>query len=59
MFKHRVKEQANNALDKAQGMAEDAKQSSEDWLDYIMDHPLQSLIFGAVIGLAIRGFLKK
>lgn len=59
MFKSDIKEKASNALNKAQDMSEEAKKSGKDWLQYVMDHPLQSLLFGAAIGLAIKGMIKK
>lgn len=58
MFKN-VKQNLNDKLDSAQDMSQNAKRSGQDWLDYVMEHPVQSLMFGAVIGLAVRGFFKR
>ena len=34
------------------------KESGEDWVKYIKTHPVQSIAFGAVILLAIKGLFK-
>ncbi|MBA2649725.1 MAG: hypothetical protein H0U75_09080 [Legionella sp.] len=36
----------------------EAKKSGEDWLKYVEQHPLQSMVFGAVILYAIKGLFK-
>lgn len=55
----KIKENYHSVTDNAQDMKNQAKQSSQDWLDYVIDHPLQCLLFGAVIGLAVKGLCKK
>lgn len=57
--KDKMKEQANEVLDQAGDISKEAKKSGQDWLNYIMEHPAQSLLFGTIIGLAIRGLFKK
>jgi len=60
------KEKTNNISDsvgqKANEISKKAKESveegSEDWLQYIKEHPFQSMLYGAVIFLAFRGLLK-
>lgn len=34
------------------------EKSSEDWIDYIKAHPLQSVLFGISIFYALKGMLK-
>ena len=59
MFKNNLKENINDTVDSAKDMTNVAKKSGKDWLDYVMEHPVQSLMFGAIIGLAVKGFLKR
>lgn len=54
-----MKEKVDDKVNTASDMSKEAKRSGEDWLDYVMEHPVQSLIFGAVIGLAVRGLFKR
>ena len=35
-----------------------AGKSAKDWFHYIQDHPLQTLVFGAVIYFAMKGMAK-
>ena len=57
--KDKIHEKTDNIFNNAEGMTEQTKKSGKDWLDYVMEHPLQSLLFGSVIGLAIRGLFKR
>lgn len=59
MFHNTTKDKAKDVIDNAGSVSEKAQKSGKDWLDYVMEHPLQSLFFGATIGLAIRGLFKK
>ncbi len=34
-----------------------AKKSADEWVSYIQEHPMQSIVFGAVIYLAVKGLL--
>lgn len=48
----------NKASDMAQRGMDEAKKSSQDWLDYVEKHPLQSMVFGGVIFFALKGLFK-
>ena len=56
---NKSKENIDNMSNNAEDMKNEAKRSGQDWLDYVIEHPLQSLLFGAVIGLAVKGLCKK
>ena len=40
------------------GMQE-IKKSGDDWLAYVQNHPLQSMVFGVVIFYALKGLMKR
>lgn len=56
---NKAKENLESMPDNAEDIKNQAKQSGQDWLDYVIDHPLQCLLFGAVIGLAAKGLGRK
>lgn len=35
------------------------EEGGKDWWAYVENHPLQTLVFGAIGYLALKGFLKK
>jgi hypothetical protein len=47
---------AKRMMDKS---AATIKESSNDWLDYVKDHPLQTMFYGIVTFFAIKGFFKE
>lgn len=48
---------AENATDTAKKGAQQVKKSTKDWLSYVEKHPAQSLIFGGIALLAVKGLL--
>lgn len=38
--------------------SQEIQKSAKDWVGYIKSHPFQSLIFGATIYFAFKGFVK-
>ena len=54
----KLNEKMDDAEEALKEKGEVIKESGQDWLQYVLSHPLQSILFGAVIGLAIKGLLK-
>jgi hypothetical protein len=48
----------DNAGDMVEQGKKEIKKSGKDWLDYVQDHPVQSMFFGLVIYFAAKGFIK-
>ncbi|WP_419420801.1 hypothetical protein ACNVED_05765 [Legionella sp. D16C41] len=46
----------NEMLDRG---TQELKKSGHDWLDYVQDHPLQSMFFGMVAYLALKGMMHR
>ena len=38
---------------------EESKESAQDWIDYVSEHPVQSVIFGIIGYYALKGFLNR
>lgn len=49
----------NSSLENSEAIAKEVKNSGKDWVCYVQNHPVQSLFFGAAIGLALKGLFKK
>jgi ElaB/YqjD/DUF883 family membrane-anchored ribosome-binding protein len=52
---HDVKKKAKKMVYKA---GDDMSDSCNDWLDYVKEHPVQSILFGIIGYFAIKGVLK-
>lgn len=48
---------AENAKKTVEKSAQQVKKSTNDWLGYIEKHPAQSLVFGGIALLALKGLL--
>lgn len=55
---HTFQERFTEAAEAVKDQSKNIKASGKDWVKYVISHPLQSLLFGATIGLAFRGLLK-
>jgi hypothetical protein len=50
-----VKDKAQDTLDKSMDVA---AESGKDWLEYVKEHPAQSVLFGLIGFYALKGLLK-
>lgn len=48
----------NEARKVAENPKKEIKKSSEDWINYIKDHPLQSIFYGIIGYFALKGMSK-
>lgn len=48
----------NKAKDTVKNSSDEIVKSGHDWLNYIKDHPYQSIIFGIIGYFAVKGLIK-
>ena len=58
-----ISEKSDNLYEEAKDLAQkgtkEIKQSSQDWICYVKEHPIQSIFFSLIGNFALRGFIKK
>ena len=58
-IKNDVAHMANQAKDFVSNEGvQQVKESGRDWLTYVEEHPMQTILFGVVGYFALKGFLK-
>ena len=61
-LKERAEDTYQDVKKKAKKMAyqagDDMSESCNDWMDYVKEHPVQSILFGIIGYFAIKGVLK-
>ncbi len=48
----------NASTDTMEQGKKELKKSGKDWMEYVQDHPIQSMFFGVVAFFALKGFIK-
>jgi hypothetical protein len=51
----KVKDKAKESFDQSMDVA---AESGKDWLEYVKEHPTQSMFFGLTIYFALKGLFK-
>ena len=48
----------NASVDTVEQGKEELKKSGKDWMEYVQEHPIQSMFFGVVAFFALKGLMK-
>ena len=48
----------NEGADSLKKGAQQVKESGQDWLAYVEEHPMQTMLFGVIGYFALKGFFK-